>query len=80
MVRNVVKIFKNYALCHLSIKNIINSNLVVMPEGLSCFVCGERKRVAIMLLCYQCQRSWHMTCLRPLVTSPPSGQWSCPRC
>jgi hypothetical protein len=32
-----------------------------------------------MLLCDQCQRGWHMACLRPPLTFLPFGQWSCPR-
>ena len=62
------------------VKGIIHPELAVVPEGLPCFVCGEKKRAAITLLCNKCQRGWHMACLRPPLTSLPVGQWSCPRC
>ena len=53
--------------------------LVVVLEGFPCFVCREKKRVVTMLSCNQCQHGWHMTCLRPPLTSLPSGQWNWPR-
>jgi hypothetical protein len=71
---------KNCAPCHLPIEGTIHLELVVVPEGLPCFVCGGKKKAATMLLYDQCQRGWHMTCLRPPLTSLPFGQWSCPRC
>ena len=71
---------KNYAPCHLPIKDTVHLELAVVPEGLPCFVCGKKKGAATMLLCYQCQHGWHMACLRPSLTSLPSRQWSCPRC
>jgi hypothetical protein len=64
---------KNYAPCHLPIEGTVHPELAVVPKGLSCFMCGEKKRVATMLLYDQCQRGWHMTCLRPSLTSLPFG-------
>jgi hypothetical protein len=61
--------FKNCAPCHLPIEGTVRLELAVVPEGLSCFVCGEKKIAATMLLCDQCQRGWHMACLRPPLTS-----------
>jgi hypothetical protein len=71
---------KNCAPCHLSIEGTVHPELDVVLECLPCFVCGEKKRAATMLLCDQCQRGWHMACLRPPLTSLPSGQWSCLCC
>jgi len=71
---------KNCAPCHLPIKGTVHSELVVVPDGLLCFVCREKKGAATMLLCDHCQRGWHMTCLiLPLLTLPP-GDWICPHC
>ena len=72
--------YKNCAPCHLPIDGTVHPELTVMPEGLPCFVCGEKKWAATMLLYDQCQRDWHMACLRPPFTSLPYGQWICPRC
>ena len=68
---------KTCAPCHLPIKSTVHLELAVMLEGFPCFFGGEKKRVATMFLCDQCQRGWHMTCLRPSLTSLPFGQWSC---
>ena len=65
---------------HLPIEDTVHPEPTVMPEDFICFVCGEKKRTATMLLCDQCQRGWHMTCLWPPLTSLPFGQWSCLRC
>ena len=70
----------NCAPCHLPIEGTVHPELAVVPEGLPCFVYGEKKGTATMLLCDQYQRGWHMTCLRPSLIFLPSEQWSCPRC
>ena len=75
---------KNYIPCHPIIESTIHHELAVLIEDLPYFVCREKKWVATMLLCYLCQRGWHMPCpgpcLRPPLTSLPSGQWSCHHC
>ena len=45
---------KNCAPCHLPIKGIVSLELVVVPTGYKCVVCGEKNGVATMLLCDQC--------------------------
>jgi hypothetical protein len=65
---------KNCAPCHLSIEGIVHPELAVVPEGLPCFVCGEKKRAVAMLLYDKCQRDWHMACMRPPLTFLPSGE------
>ena len=42
---------KNCAPCHLSIEGTVHPELAVVLEGLPCFVCGEKKGAATMLLC-----------------------------
>lgn len=71
---------KNCAPCHLPIDGSVHPELAVVPDGLPCFVCGEKKGAATMLLCDQCQRGWHMACLTPPLSTLPSGDWICPRC
>ena len=34
---------RHYAPCHLSIEGTVHPELAVVPKGLSCFVCGEKK-------------------------------------
>ena len=34
---------KNCASCHLPIEGALHPKLAIVPEGLSCFVCGEKK-------------------------------------
>ncbi len=71
---------KNCAPCHLPIEGTIYPELAVVPAGYRCFMCGESKGAATMLLCDLCQRGWHMACLRPPLAKLPEGKWSCPRC
>ena len=54
---------KNCAPCHLPIEGTVHPEMAVVPPGYRCFVCGESKGVATVLLCDQCQCGWHMTCL-----------------
>ena len=71
---------KNCAPCHLPIDGFVHPELAVVPDGLPCFVCGEKKGAATMLLCDRCQRGWHMACSTPPLSTLPSGDWICPRC
>jgi hypothetical protein len=56
--RECCKHSKNCAPCHLPIEGTVHPNLVVIPKGFPCFVCGEKKIAATMLLCDQCQRGY----------------------
>ena len=71
---------KNCAPCHLPIDGSVHPELAVVPEGLPCFACREKKGAASMLLCDHCQRGWHMACLTPPLSTLPFGAWTCPRC
>ena len=42
---------KNCASCHLLTEGTVHHGLDVVPEGLPCFVCGEKKITATILLC-----------------------------
>lgn len=55
--------------CHLHIRGTLQQELVIVPQGLSCFICGEKKEAATMLLCDQCPRGWHMAYLIPSLSS-----------
>ena len=71
---------KNCAPCHLPIHGFVHPKLAIVPYGFCCFMCREKKGVAIMLLCDQCQRGWHMACLTPPLSTLSSRRWICPRC
>lgn len=71
---------KNCAPRHLPLDGSLHHELEVVLDGLPCIVCGEKKGVATMLLCDQCQRGWHMACLMPPLSTLPSRDWSCPCC
>ena len=71
---------KNCIRCHLPIEDTVYYELAVLPKGLPCFVCREKKEEATILLCDRCQCDWHMACLRPPLISLSFGQRSCPRC
>ena len=71
---------KNCAPYYLSINGSVHPELAVVPQGLPCFVCGEKKGAATILLCDHCQCGWHMACLKPSLSILPSGDWICPCC
>lgn len=71
---------KKCAPCHLSIEGTIHPKVTVVLKNLLYFVCGEKKWATSMILFDQCQRAWHMACLKPPLTSLPLRQWSCIRC
>ena len=52
--RECCKHFKNCVPCHSSIEGTVYPELAIVPVGLPCFVCGEKKKTATMLLCDQC--------------------------
>lgn len=68
---------KHCAPCHLSIDGYVHHGLVVVPYGFLCFVCGEKKRAATMLLWDLCQYSWHMVCLIPPLLTLHLEDWIC---
>ena len=47
---------KNCALYHLPIDGSVHPELAIVPDGFPCFICGEKKGAATILLCDQCQR------------------------
>ena len=71
---------KNCVPCHLRIDGSVHPELAVVPEGLRCFVCGEKKGLTTMLLCDQCHHGWHITCLTPPLATLPTGDLTCPCC
>jgi len=49
-------------------------------EDTACEVCKSCDNGACMLLCDGCDRGFHMSCLRPILTMIPSSQWHCSEC
>ncbi|XP_024991534.1 histone-lysine N-methyltransferase ATXR6 [Cynara cardunculus var. scolymus] len=45
-----------------------------------CEECGSGDFGSELLLCDQCDRGFHLFCLRPILASVPSGSWYCPSC
>ena len=70
---------KKCATCHLPIDGFVHPKLAIVLDGFRCFMCGEKKGAATMLLCDQCQHRWHMACLTPPLSTLPPGGWICPR-
>ncbi|XP_075904466.1 zinc finger protein DPF3 isoform X3 [Nelusetta ayraudi] len=49
-------------------------------ECKSCSVCGTSENDDQLLFCDDCDRGYHMYCLKPPMTQPPEGSWSCHLC
>ncbi|XP_050683115.1 E3 ubiquitin-protein ligase UHRF1-like isoform X2 [Leptidea sinapis] len=45
-----------------------------------CFLCAGKESPNEILLCDECDRGYHMSCLSPAVTEVPAGDWYCPSC
>jgi hypothetical protein len=53
---------------------------VSTPEDLPCEVCGSAAETPPMLLCDDCDRGYHISCLTPKLDEVPEGDWLCPVC
>lgn len=49
-------------------------------ECKTCEVCLDKGDDEQIMFCDQCDRGWHLYCLRPPLTKPPRGMWYCPTC
>ncbi|PAA86393.1 hypothetical protein BOX15_Mlig034237g1 [Macrostomum lignano] len=49
-------------------------------ECKTCWMCGTSEDDDQMLFCDDCDRGYHMFCLKPPLTEPPEGNWSCSLC
>ncbi|KAJ8290431.1 hypothetical protein GJAV_G00012790 [Gymnothorax javanicus] len=49
-------------------------------ECKSCSLCGTSENDDQLLFCDDCDRGYHMYCLKPPMTLPPEGSWSCHLC
>lgn len=43
-------------------------------------ICRRKNDPEQTLLCDECNKGWHMQCLKPKLTVIPKGDWFCPRC
>lgn len=49
-------------------------------ECKTCSNCNNADNEDKLLFCDDCDRSYHTYCLKPPLTEPPEGSWSCPAC
>lgn len=49
-------------------------------ECKSCHFCGTSENDDQLLFCDDCDRGYHMYCLKPPLKEPPEGNWSCGMC
>ncbi|CAJ0575968.1 unnamed protein product, partial [Mesorhabditis spiculigera] len=49
-------------------------------ECKSCAICGTSENDDKLLFCDDCDRGFHLYCLRPPLESAPEGEWSCHMC
>jgi len=46
----------------------------------NCKLCGKDVNENLLLLCDECDDSFHTYCLIPPLSSVPAGDWRCPKC
>ena len=49
-------------------------------EDVSCVMCGSGELEEELLICEECDVSYHLNCLDPPLPSIPPGEWNCPTC
>lgn len=49
-------------------------------ECKSCTICGTSDNDDALLFCDDCDRGFHLYCLRPPLKAAPEGNWSCQLC
>lgn len=55
----------------------LQNGLVPLPSK-KCAECGKSCRVAPLLECDYCPLYYHLDCLNPPLSAPPTGVWMCP--
>ena len=60
--------------------NLVTDELGLVPADFPCQVCNSPSLADTMLLCDQCYKGYHMSCLRPPLLSIPEDDWYCPNC
>lgn len=81
------------AVCHRSVQSnpqlqrlgfdpsgILNYLSYSPYESIKCQVCKYEGDEHYLLICDQCDRSYHTYCLRPVVVNIPRNVWLCPKC
>lgn len=49
-------------------------------ENINCLICTRGDDDAFILLCDECDDSYHTYCLYPALNEIPKGDWRCPNC
>ena len=62
------------------IPNIMERNDWLCGECKVCLVCRVEEEMDGLLACDECERTFHLYCLRPPLESCPEGPWTCPVC
>lgn len=49
-------------------------------ENARCKVCRKKGEDDKLILCDECNKAFHLFCLRPALYEVPDGEWQCPAC
>ncbi|KAK8796499.1 hypothetical protein WA538_005706 [Blastocystis sp. DL] len=49
-------------------------------DSLLCDVCGKGENEESIIICDNCNKGFHLYCVKPILPSVPAGEWFCPRC
>ncbi|XP_062241760.1 tyrosine-protein kinase BAZ1B isoform X4 [Platichthys flesus] len=49
-------------------------------ENARCKVCRKKGEDEKLILCDECNKAFHLFCLRPVLYRIPAGEWRCPAC
>lgn len=73
-------VFKLFSPCHLQITKVVLSKGWRCLECTVCEACGKATDPGRLLLCDDCDISYHTYCLDPPLQTVPKGGWKCKWC
>lgn len=59
---------------------VCNDNRNKKCDECGCCVCSEKRNPHLIILCDECDKAYHITCLRPALEKVPEDDWYCPQC
>ncbi|KAK0099046.1 hypothetical protein PV326_008360 [Microctonus aethiopoides] len=57
-----------------------NDNRNEKCDECGCCVCSEKRNPHLIILCDECDKAYHITCLTPALEEVPEDDWYCPEC
>lgn len=72
----------SHAACHTLLASVWPTEATSQAalDSVPCTVCGDPGGFDNIAICDKCDRCFHLRCLTPPQSTPPTGGWMCPAC